>query len=219
MNRDVSKALAAAGLLLAAALPAAAHPHVWVKAKSEVVFDAKGRMTAVRHIWRFDDAYSAFASQGLDANGDGKLSVEELAPLAKINVESLKDFGYFTFLMNNGKDIDFGEPTEYWVQSDNGFLTLYFTLPTKEPVPIHDKPANLDVYDPTYFVSFTFVDDDPVTFDGAPAGCKADVVRPRDLDPATAATLAAIPAEQRAISQELMNVTEDLINGATLTCP
>jgi ABC-type uncharacterized transport system substrate-binding protein len=38
------------------------------------------------------------AVQGLDTNGDGVCSKEELKPLAEVNVTSLKDFDYFTFV-------------------------------------------------------------------------------------------------------------------------
>ena len=58
-------------LLVGSSLPALAHPHVFVDARLEVRFDADGRVAALRHVWRFDDAFSAFASQGLDTNGDG----------------------------------------------------------------------------------------------------------------------------------------------------
>ncbi len=218
MNRDVARGAVFAVLVLAAA-PAFAHPHVWVDAKSEVVFDGAGNITAVRHIWRFDDAYSAFATQGLDTDGDGKFSQEELKPLADLNVESLKDFGYFTFIMAGGKDRDFGKPKEYWLSYDDGLLTLFFTLPTAEPIPVKGGQATLDVYDPTYYVDFAFVKDDPVVLDGAPPGCTVDVIHPKELDAATAATLAEIPADQRDIPQDLLAVTSELTNGATLKCP
>ena len=74
-----------------------AHPHVWVTARSELVYGPEGRMTAVRHAWTFDDMFSSFATQGLDADGDGKLTREELAPLAEVNVTSLAEFKFFTF--------------------------------------------------------------------------------------------------------------------------
>lgn len=218
MNRHIPRGAALALAVLATG-PALAHPHVWVDAKSEAVFDQGGNIVAIRQVWRFDDAYSAFATQGLDTNGDGTFSVEELKPLADVNVESLKDFGYFTFVMAGGKDRDFGKPTEYWLQWDAGLLTLYFTLPTAEPIPVKGGQATLDVYDPTYYVDFSFVETDPVTLDGAPAGCTVQVIRPKELDPATAATLAQIPADQRDIPQDLMAVTSELTNGATLKCP
>jgi ABC-type uncharacterized transport system substrate-binding protein len=219
MSRRLPILLLAAAAAAATVAPARAHPHVFIDAKADVVFDAAGKVTAIRNVWRFDDAYSAFATQGLDIDGDGKFTVEELKPLADVNVESLAEFGYFTFLMAGDKDVDFAKPTEYWLQWDEGFLTLFFTLPTAAPVEIRSLPATLDVYDPTYYVSFAFVEDTPVTLDGAPAGCTFTVIKPKELDPATAATLAEIPADQREIPQDLQMITEDLTNGATLKCP
>ena len=49
-------------------------------------------------IWTFDEFYTAMALQGLDTDGDGKYSAEELKPLAEVNVNSLKEFDYFTYL-------------------------------------------------------------------------------------------------------------------------
>ena len=57
----------------------------------------------IRHAWSFDDMFSTFATQGLESKEKGKFTREELAPLAKVNVESLKEFGYFTFATADGK--------------------------------------------------------------------------------------------------------------------
>ena len=40
---------------------ASAHPHVWVQVTSQIVYDSEGKAAAVRHAWKFDDMYSAFA--------------------------------------------------------------------------------------------------------------------------------------------------------------
>ncbi len=58
-----SRVLAFAGSIAGCALPFAAdaHPHVLVDAKVDVVFDASGRLSAIRNIWQFDEAFSQFA--------------------------------------------------------------------------------------------------------------------------------------------------------------
>src|SRR5215207_4990237 len=89
--------------LVATVQLASAHPHVWVTMRSELVYGPDGTVTGVRHAWTFDDMFSAFATQGIDSKQRGVFSREELEPLAKTNIESLKDFDYFTIARVNGK--------------------------------------------------------------------------------------------------------------------
>jgi ABC-type uncharacterized transport system substrate-binding protein len=172
--------LAAAGLalFLAAflAAPAQAHPHVWVTMKSDIVYATDGSVTGVRHAWTFDDMFSTFATQGLESKEKGKFTREELAPLAQVNIESLKEYDYFTIARANGKKAEFAPPIDYWLDYTDGVLTLHFTLPFKTPV----KAASVDfeMYDPTWFVDFSFAEKDPARLVGAPANCKLSVARP-----------------------------------------
>jgi ABC-type uncharacterized transport system substrate-binding protein len=206
-------------VLLMATLGAAAHPHVLVDARAEIVFDPEGRITAVRNIWQFDEAFTAFAVQGLDTNGDGELSDAELAPLAKVNVDSLQEYEFFTWLTVGKKSFPFVPPTEYWLEFHGGRLTLFFTLPTKAPVPLAaGSRATLEVFDPDYFVAFTFPANLPVTVDGAPAGCTAAYYPPHELDAATMAKLAAIPVDQHDLPPELEDAASALANLIKITC-
>ena len=50
----------------------------------------------------------------------------DLAPLAQTNVESLKEFAFFTFAKANGKKQKFGEPVDYYLDHKNGVLMLHF---------------------------------------------------------------------------------------------
>jgi ABC-type uncharacterized transport system substrate-binding protein len=170
--------LALAGLC-ASAGAAFAHPHVFITMVSELVYDTDGSIKAIKHAWTFDDMFSVFATQGIEAKKKGEFTREELMPLAKTNVESLKDFDYFTLGKANEKKVDFADPpADYYVEFKNDLLTLYFTLPLKSPVKA--KELAIEVYDPSYFVDFSFADKDPVKAVGMPAQCKVSTLRPGD---------------------------------------
>ena len=180
--------------MLAFAAPARAHPHVWVTMHTELVYAPDGSITGVRHHWAFDDMFSAFATQGLEAKEKGKFTREELAPLAKVNVESLKEYDYFTYATADGKKAELTEPApDYWLDFNDSILTLNFTLPFKTPVKA--KELKVEVYDPTIFVDFEWAKKEPVHLVGAPH-CKADVVMPREMTFAEGKALSVIPADQ-----------------------
>jgi ABC-type uncharacterized transport system substrate-binding protein len=161
---------------------AQAHPHVWVTASSELVYAPDGSFTGVRHAWTFDDMFSTYALQGIETKTKGVYTREELTPLAQTNVESLKEFGFFTFARagENGsrKKQKFEEPVDYYLEHKDGALTLHFTLPLKTPV--KSKELTVEIYDPTYFVDFSLAKQNPVRLIGAPADCKFNVERPSD---------------------------------------
>lgn len=166
--------------VLAMLLPAgaSAHPHVWVTAKAELVYGQDGKVTAVRHHWTFDEGYSAFATQGLDANGDGKLSRDELQPFAQTSMESLPEFGFFTTVKVNGAKAAMGTPRDPYMTFEAPRLTLHFELPLKEPAA--NRLVVLEVYDPTFFVEFSPAEGaDAVKLVNGPAGCALTVSRPK----------------------------------------
>ncbi len=176
---SIALALGMAGLMVPA--KAMAHPHVFVVAKQEVIFSPDGKVGGIRAAWTFDDMYSSFLVQGLGP-ADKILTEQQLAPMAKTNVESLAEFGYFTVAKVAGKQLEFNEPVDYSLkEGPDKLVTLFFTLPLKEPASA-GRAFSLSVYDPTYFVSFEFADKDPVSLAAAPAGCSASVVRPKPLD-------------------------------------
>ena len=165
-----SRLLLAAAMTFASVSAGLAHPHVQVSVRSTLVIDGTGEVKAVRHQWKFDEAYSTFASQGLDKNNDGKLDREELQALAQENVESLGEFGYFTFLRKAKDSSEFDAPKDYFLTHDGKALTLNFTLPVaKKPYLI--KELRFEVYDPSYFVAFEFEKENPVAVEGGTLAC------------------------------------------------
>jgi ABC-type uncharacterized transport system substrate-binding protein len=167
---------------LAAVVPsiAAAHPHVWVTARAEVIFDSSGDIEAIGHIWTFDEMYSAFVTEGQAKNGQ-LLTKEELAPLAKSNVESLAEFDYFTFAKAAGQKVEFAAPAAYSLEErEDKLVVLHFTLPLRTPASAA-KAFSFQVYDPTYFVAFEMDKQDAVSTAKAPKGCSVNLLGSKPL--------------------------------------
>ena len=207
----VAALLAMTMVLALGAGPASAHPHVWVKASSELVYAQDGSITGVRHAWTFDDMFSAYALQGIESKTKGIYTRDELAPLAQTNVESLKEFGFFTFAKADGKKQKFLEPVDYYLEYKDAALVLHFTLPFRTPF----KTAKLvlDVFDPTYFVDFSLQEKDPIKLVGAPASCQMAIQRPTD-----GAASAQKLNEQTFLSGDNSNSGATFANSITFDC-
>jgi ABC-type uncharacterized transport system substrate-binding protein len=203
-------------LVGAAVAPALAHPHVFVTSRSEIVYGSDGTVAGVRQAWTFDDMFSSFATQGLDANADGTLSREELQPLAQTNVESLGEYDYFTYAKLGGTKLLFKPPTGYWLEHKDKALILHFFLPLNAPQTQGRKPLAVEIYDPSYFVAFAMPEESPVVLAGAPA-CVVDVRRAKSLD--TAQQNAAATLDQGAFDAVATGFGAQFANVAVVNCP
>jgi len=212
MMRQFSGVVLLAIALAVAPRIANAHPHVWITATSELIYAADGAITGVRHAWTFDDMFSTYALQGMESKVKGVYTHEELAPLAQTNVESLKEFGFFTFAKADGKKQKFDEPVDYFLEFRYGLLTLHFTLPLKTPV--KSKELALEVFDPTFFVDFKFAEQNPVRLVGAPTACQISFQRPND-----GAASAQRLGEQTFMNGENSNFGAMFANKIAVACP
>ncbi|MDE2445860.1 MAG: DUF1007 family protein [Alphaproteobacteria bacterium] len=183
--------------LLSCPSVALAHPHQWVSMHSDLVFNADGKVEGVDVEWTFDDAYAKLALEGMDTNGDGQYSQDELAPLTKENLDALRDYNYFTYFHTANKKLEIGAPKRAG-QTYNGKLHLHFEVPLKEPYDPRQGALTLQIYDPEFFISFDYIKDDPVGQEGdVPKGCEM-VLKPVPSDKdiaATQAMLATKPAD------------------------
>ncbi|WP_372425402.1 DUF1007 family protein [Salinarimonas chemoclinalis] len=218
-RRQARASAALAGLAAGWALgasPAAAHPHIWVETRTEIVFDDAGRVTAIAHAWTFDEANSASMVFGLDANGDGRYARDELAEMAELNATSLGDFGYFTYLVADGDDQAFAAPKDYFLTHDGTALTLHFTLPLESPTRA-DTALVLEVYDPEFYISFRMADgDDAVALAGSPEGCAIDVSRAAEVRLDQFVNLSEAFFEAITATESL---GVDIVNRALVACP
>ena len=94
--------LCALGALLLAALPAAAHPHVFISNRMTVLFD-KGRLKGITFRWTFDDMFSAMilADFKPDAEGASVLKVTRQNE-GQAHSTTSENYHYFLAFFING---------------------------------------------------------------------------------------------------------------------
>lgn len=192
MVRSFLRALGGAGLmLLGAAAPALAHPHIFIDAKVAIGFDSSGRIASLKHTWTFDPAFSAWAVQGLDTNHDGTVSTEEMQPLADDNMSGLSQYGFYTYA---GDGMSFSPVGDQKMVYVDGKVTLSYSITANTPqVPGHD--FELGVYDPEYYVAISFADVSAVTLENAPADCSVRLDPPEPMSDALQQRLSSLGPE------------------------
>ncbi|WP_417584316.1 DUF1007 family protein [Pelagibacterium sp.] len=198
---------------------AQAHPHVWIDAAGEVLFE-DGAIVGMRHHWTFDEYFSAWAIQGLDADGDGLLTSEELQPLAEENIEGLDYYSFYTFgdpegLSGHAPVAGASDPS---MVHEDGRVTLSFTMTFSEPQPV-GRIYDIEVGDPEYYAAFTFPEDNSVTLEGAPAGCSVVSKEPQPISPELEERLWMLGPDVTELPEDLREAARALANLVTVTCP
>lgn len=220
-SRLGAAALRVAGLLLVLfglAQPALAHPHIFIDAKVDVVFDDAGRIAALRHEWTFDTAFSVWMVQGLDTDGDGTVSPAEMQELADENMAGLTNYGFYTFA---GDGLDFTPAGDQHMRYENNRVTLDFSINAEQPVAPGPR-FELGVYDAEYYVAISFADVSTVRLVNAPADCGTELVPPRPMDRATEERLYALGPEVMELPPDLaaaMRGTQGMIVISCGTAP
>lgn len=177
--------------LAAVVVDAAAHPHAFIGVQATAQF-AAGKLTALRQVWIFDEMYSQQSLEDVKPDAKGNYGRAELAELAKVNIDGLKEFNYFTALKSGGQAQTFAEPKDYYLElvevaeppspemamgepsttsTKVKVLRLTFTLPLAQPLAIDAAGADFAITDPEIFIWFSLDGKDPIKLAGAPASC------------------------------------------------
>jgi ABC-type uncharacterized transport system substrate-binding protein len=163
-------------MLMAIPSLANAHPHVWVEMRTDVVFNAAGLIEGVNVEWTFDDVYAAEALDGMDANGDGEYTQDELIPLTKENLEALKDYGYFTYMRAGGQLLPAAPPANEGQTYNGSKLQLHFKVPLQAPYDPRKGEFMVKIYDPEFYIAFDYAKEQPVDTTGSlPPNCELTI--------------------------------------------
>lgn len=173
-----------------------AHPHVFAEAKLEVTVTNNGTIEALRHVWRFDELFTATVMLEFDNNADGVMDDAETDALTAVITESIADFNYFLDLSVGSKSYSFQQVDDMRALFDDGQMIILFTAKPDGTVTLADKP-HVSVYDPTFYTSIEFYEDDAMALIDAPAGCSHEMVIP-DID-------AILAESQNTLTEDFFN--------------
>lgn len=188
-----------AGIGLAmAAMPAVAHPHVWIEMRSAALLDDRGHVAAIRLEWLFDRFYSAFAEEDLDTDRDRAVSGPEAQRWAENALGNLKESGYFTEIIVDGRSYTPSlavDPVGRW---RDGQLSMAFVVRLPEPVDPRRMAVGYMAYDPSFYIDIRHVDARAAGVEGrSHANCSAEVRR-SDPSPEVIASAAALDRDETA---------------------
>ena len=185
LSRRCVTSLAALAALVASTAPARVHPHIFAEARLDVVIGADNKVTALQHVWRFDDLFSSTVLVEFDANKDLKLDEKELEEVGSTVHQSLSEFNYFQVVTQDGVDVKMVAPDRLIATLENNQLIILFESKLAEPLDLKGK-LDFGVYDPTFYTAIDFVDDANMAAENLPPACTRAVIRP-DPDEAIAA--------------------------------
>lgn len=155
-----------------------AHPHVFAQANLELLSNDAGGLEEIRHVWRFDEFFSASVLIDFDANSNLKLDPEELEEIGQVVHKSLAEFGYYTELVVDGQSVAMAAPDMIIADYVDDQLLMFFAMAPAHPLKLEGK-ISVGVFDPTFYASIDFLNDTDLSFTGPHKNqCEKAVIRP-----------------------------------------
>jgi nickel/cobalt exporter len=206
------------GAIAIAAAPAAAHPHIFIDAKATIIFNDAGELIGIRNAWTFDESFSAWQVRGLDLNGDGTTSSDEMQELADENMVGLAEYQFYTFAGEGNETIPMASMDDAVFTHENGRTTLTFGVEPQGPYRIEDA-LEIAINDPEYYVAITFAGPADVTLENAPDGCGFRLEPPREMSEDLAAALYSLPPDVTRLPDDLSVALRGVQGVIVVTCP
>ncbi|WP_420563027.1 DUF1007 family protein [Thalassobaculum sp.] len=173
------------GLTLGLALgarEAAAHPHVWIDLRTNVVMDDQGRVSAIAQEWLFDPIYSAYVLGGMDPQSDK--ARKALDDLLAESMANLREYDYFMRVRADGERLSLDDARDASAEMRGDRMLYRFTVPVADPKDPRGHDLDVAVFDPTYYIEMLHLEGDVIAFQGGKtAGCGARIIEPApDMD-------------------------------------
>lgn len=171
INKTVLTVLASLALMG----PAFAHPHVFIDTKLDLHLTAEGQIEAVTVTWSYDELFTLLVleERGLDPDGDGLLTDDEIANLSGFDMNWEAGFPGDTYVLFGASPVALSPPQDWSATLDGGRVASRHTRRLSEPLGPKTAPIVLKSYDPEFYTAYRITE---VTLDGAIPGCSARIV-------------------------------------------
>ena len=155
-------------LLLIGALPASAHPHVFINDKVIVTFDAGG-LQGIGFTWTFDEMFSNMILSDYDPKHTGHFDAAQVKAVKAGAFDNLANYHYFVALAIGNKPVEHFTIERFTPSVSDGSKLVYsFFIPLKLPFQPANQTVRLTVYDDSYYVAFDLLHLDDVTVQAGP---------------------------------------------------
>lgn len=167
---------------------ASAHPHSFIDASVEVVFDADGKLSAVHQKWTFDNEFGDALRVRGDVNQDQALDASELGAIGDSLARGFAPYHHYTHVVVDGVAVALGAATDAEVSLEDYRLHYEFTMPLATPAAI-ESGAGIDIADFDVNFAVAWVSP-PLRAVNLPPGCSL-IRRDREPDDPAFQTLLA----------------------------
>lgn len=211
------KLVSCVALMMGLSGPVHAHPHIFIDAGAGFLFDAAGRLTALRISWRYDEFATLFMfdTLNLDTDGDGTLDDADRAAIVAGETEWPPEYEGDVYLDVAGEKQALTRPANASAEMVEDRIVVQFDLPLAEPVDISESRATLRLYDPGYYYAYSVVEAPRI--EKAPPGC-ATTLTPFVPDEAAAKAQAKLAALSREETPSQPNIGRLFSDEIVLTC-
>lgn len=157
-------------------LGAQAHPHVFIDTTVRAHVDDAGMFTGLEISWNYDDFYSLliFSDMGLDPDGDGTLTPQEMQSLEGFDLNWVDGFEGDSYARQGEDPVALGAPQSRGLRVQDGRIVSTHFRAAQAPA----SGLVIQIYDPTFYTAYTLAGQ--VEVDGP---CTSRI-EPADLDDA-----------------------------------
>jgi ABC-type uncharacterized transport system substrate-binding protein len=155
-------------LLFLGALPASAHPHVFINDKVTIMFDGRV-LQGIAFTWTFDEMFSNMILSDYDPKHTGHFDAAQVKAVKEGAFDNLENYHYFVALAIGKKPVGHFKIEQFTPSvTDTNKLVYSFFVPMKLSVQPAEQTVRLTVYDDSYYVAFDLLHLDDVTVHAGP---------------------------------------------------